>query len=225
MGVHWRIVIGVMAAWLSGCTCYKLNADYPEPLNLKYNLEMVSVHYIYTLEADGRKWSTADAVCARNSFVQIVQNDPWFRELGLKYPPPELVLSPEDQKDVADFFHRLDRWDIRKTTVGETDLAPVLCPSSAGYVLLVKQVGFTRTVGGVLSGMAQGFLIGLATLGHAYTVPILERSQIEFCVVDKNTRKVVFYCSGLADADPRNEDTLREHVQHIVRDFQKIKIE
>ena len=48
---------------------------------------------------------------------------------------------------------------------------------------------------------------------------------MEFCVIDKNAGKVVVYCRGMIEGNPRSEEALREHVNHILKDFQQIKIE
>ena len=225
MGRHWQIAILATTVWLTGCTCYKLNTDYPQPLHFKDNVEVVSLHAIYSLEADGKKWKPMEMVCVRKLFLEILRNDLRFDELGLKYPPAEMAPLVADQKAVVDIFRRMDHGQLRNTTIGDAELTSILCPSSAGYVLVVKQVGFTRTAGSVLTGMAQGIAIGIATLGTFYTVPILERSEMEYCVIDKTARKVVVYCAGSMDADPRDENSLREHIKHILRDLQQIKIE
>ena len=174
MGRKRQIAILAMMVWLSGCTCYKVNSDYPEPLPLKDNLELVSLHQIYTLDVDGRRWDPEDAACVRDLFGEIIRNDRRSRELGLKYPPEEIVFADKDQKSVIDIFRRLDRGQMQNMALGGSELTPILCPSSAGYVLLVKQVGFTRTGGSLVADMAKGIAIGIATMGWFYTVPILE---------------------------------------------------
>jgi hypothetical protein len=118
----------------------------------------------------------------------------------------------------------MDKSKIQNTTLTETEIQEIAEMQSAPFVLLIKHSGFVRTPGSVTEGMAQGIVTGILTLGSFYTVPIHANSRMEYCVIDKTSRKIVLYSHNAVEFDPRNEDTLKEHINYLVKDLNSLQI-
>lgn len=96
----------------------------------------------------------------------------------------------------------------------------ILSNQDKRYVLFTLSSGFTRLKGNYGKQIAKGVGLGILTMGMYYQVPFKGNSMVASIMLDKETKKIVFYKkSYLQDQEPLKPKVLEKQIKHILKDI------
>jgi len=82
-------------------------------------------------------------------------------------------------------------------------LDSIMVTQNIDYALCMVHSGFTRSNSNYASNLAGGLLLGIATMGMVYSVPVKGSSMMYCCILDHKKGNIAFYrTSKMTDTNP-----------------------